>query len=184
MKKIIIVATALLGFATASIAQTNATGTASQTVQLALSNALEITFTGTGTATGTTVAMPFTTVNDFANGVESAPQEIKVRSNKNFTVTVKASTANFSVTNNGVTTTSTMAVASVLDVKVYANSTGGAIASTYSNYTDVTTTAASMITNASFGNSQIFSVKYRALPGFAFPAGTYATDVVYTATQQ
>ena len=44
MKKIIIAATAILGFTSASFAQSNASGTASQTVQLALSNALEITF--------------------------------------------------------------------------------------------------------------------------------------------
>ena len=93
MKKIIIAATAILGFTSASFAQSNASGTASQTVQLALSNALEITFTGNGSATGGTVTIPFTTVNDYANGVESAAQEIKIRSNKNFGVTVKTSTA-------------------------------------------------------------------------------------------
>ncbi len=185
MKKIIIAATAILGFASASFAQSNASGTASQTVQLALSNALEITFTGNGSATGGTVTIPFTTVNDYANGVESAAQEIKIRSNKNFGVTVKTSTANFSVTNAGVTTTSTMP-ASVLGVKVSANATGGSIASGFSSsaYNSLSATAANLISNATYGGNQTFSVMYKATPGFAYPAGTYATDVVYTATQQ
>ena len=185
MKKIIIAATAILGFASASFAQSNASGTASQTVQLALSNALEITFTGNGSATGGTVTIPFTTVNDYANGVESGAQEIKVRSNKNFGVTVKTSTAYFSVTNSGVTTTSTMP-ASVLGIEVTANATGGSIASGFSAsaYNSLSATAANLITNASYGGNQTFSVKYKATPGFAYPAGTYATDVVYTATQQ
>jgi hypothetical protein len=185
MKKIIIAASAILGFATFANAQSNASGTASQTVQLALSNALEITFTGTGSATGSTVTIPFTTVNDYANGVASSAQEIKIRSNKNFGVTVKTSTANFSVTNNGVTTTSTMP-ASVLGIMVTANGTGGTIASGFSSsaYNSLSATAANLINNATYGGNQTFSVQYKATPGFAYPAGTYATDVVYTATQQ
>ena len=182
MKKIIIIAAAFIGFTSAANAQ-NATGTAQQTVQLALSNALEITFTGSNSATGTTVSLPFTTANDYANGVQSAAQQLKVRSNKNFNVTVKANAATFTVTNAGVTTASTMP-ASVLEVKVSTNGTGGAIAGAYSNYTDLSTTAANMITNGTYGGNQTFSVMYNAAPGFAYPAGTYNMDVVYTATQQ
>jgi hypothetical protein len=185
MKKIIIATTAILGFATASYAQTNASGTASQTIQLSLSNALEISFTGTGSATGGTVTLPFTTVNDYANGVASSAQEIKVRSNKNFGVTVKTSTTYFNVTNNGVTTVSTMP-ANVLGIMVTANATGGTIGTGFSAsaYNSLSATAANLINNASFGGNQTFSVQYKATPGFAYPAGTYTTDVVYTATQQ
>ena len=185
MKKIIIAAMAAIGFTTVANAQSNASGAASQTVELALSNALEITFTGNGSATGSTVTLDFTTVNDYANGVASADQEIKVRSNKNFGVTVKTSTANFSVTNAGVTTTSSMP-ASVLGVEVSANGTGGSIASGFSSsaYSALSSTAANLIDNATYGGNQTFSVKYKATPGFAYPAGVYATDVVYTATQQ
>lgn len=184
MKKVIIAA-AFIGFTTAANAQSNASGTASQTVQLSLSNALEITFTGNNSATGSTVALPFSTVNDYANGVESAAQELKVRSNKDFTVTVKTSAANFNVTNGTTTTTSTMP-ASVLGVVVNANSTGGALGTGFSNttYKALSSTATSLITGADRGGNQTFSVKYKATPGFAYPAGTYTTDVVYTATQQ
>jgi hypothetical protein len=185
MKKIIIAAMAAIGFTTVANAQSNASGSASQTVQLALSNALEITFTGNGSATGATVSIPFTSVDDYANGVESSAQEIKVRSNKNFDVTVKTSAAYFSVTNSGVTTTSTMP-ASVLGIEVSANGTGGSIASGFSasTYNALSATAANLIENADRGGNQTFSVKYKATPGFAYAAGTYATDVVYTATQQ
>jgi hypothetical protein len=41
-----------------------------------------------------------------------------------------------------------------------------------------------MINSASKGGNQTFEVKYKATPGFAYPAGTYTTDVVYTATQE
>jgi len=107
-----------------------------------------------------------------------------VRSNKNFNVTVKASTAHFSVTSgSGAATTSTMPAA-VLDVKVSANGTGGSIAGTYAGYTDLSTTASNIITNGSYGGNQTFSVMYKAQPGFSYAAGTYSIDVVYTATQQ
>ena len=185
MKKIIIIAAAFIGFTSAANAQSNASGAASQTVQLSLSNALEITFTGNNSANGSTVTLPFTTVNDYANGVESTDQEIKVRSNKDFTVTVKTSAANFNVTNGSTTTTSTMP-ASVLGVVVSANSTGGALGTGFSasSYKALSSSAATIINSGDRGGNQKFSVKYKATPGFAYPAGTYTTDVVYTATQQ
>ena len=182
MKKIIIIAAAFIGFTTAAKAQ-NASATAQQTVQLQLSNALEISFTANNSATGNTVALPFTTANDYANGVQSAAQQLKVRSNKNFNVTVKANAATFSVTNNGNTATSNMP-ASVLEVKVTANGTGGAVAGNFNNFTGLSTAAANLITNGTYGGNQTFSVMYHAAPGFAYPAGTYNMDVVYTATQQ
>jgi hypothetical protein len=179
MKKIIIIAAALVSAATAK-AQVNSS--ASQTVNLNLSNAIEITFTGSGTATGDPTTMAFTTVNNYANGVESDAQQLKVRSNKNFKVAVKSNAANFTYT--GTTTPApTMAVADVLNVEVTANSTGGTIANSFSSYQDVPTTATDLLTNCTKGGNQTFSVKYKAEPGFDFPAGNYAVDVVYTATQ-
>ncbi len=77
MKKIILIAAAFIGITTAANAQ-NASSTAQQQVELALSNTIDITFTGSGTATGGTVTLPFSTVTDYANGVESAAQQLKV----------------------------------------------------------------------------------------------------------
>ncbi|MBN9485031.1 MAG: hypothetical protein J0H46_16875 [Bacteroidetes bacterium] len=181
MKKIIAIA-AILTSTYAANAQVSSTAT--QTVNLNLSDAIELTFTGSGTATGTAVNLAFNTVNDYANGVTSAAQELKVRSNKNFTVTVKSSSTNFTYT--GSTTPSpTMPVSGVLALKVTANGTSGTVASPFSTtaYSGLTSTNQNLISNGSRGGNQTFSVMYQATPGFSYPAGTYTTDVVYTATQ-
>ncbi len=186
MKKFI----AIVTFATISIAataqtQSNQTATASQTVKLVLSNAIEITFTGNSSATGADVNIPFTSVNDYANGVESAEQELKVRSNKDFYVRVKTGSNKFSYTGN-TTPAPQMPVKNVLNLKVTANNTGGSIASPFSsnNYATLKNNSQSLLTNCDRGGDQTFKIKYKATPGFAYPAGTYSVDVIYTATQQ
>ncbi len=183
MKKIALFATILTCIGFAAKAQ-NANSSASQTVNLALSNAIEITFTGTGNATGADVTIPFTTVNDYANGVESSTQELKVRSNKDFTVAVKTNAANFSYSGS-TSPAPTMPVSGVLGIKVAANNTGGSIGANFSSsaYNTLTSSNQDLITAADRGGNQTFSVKYKATPGFAYPAGTYTVDVVYTATQ-
>src|ERR1043165_6513549 len=123
MKKIALFATILSFYATASFAQVSTT--ASQTANLVLSNAIDMTFTANNTATGPLVSLPFTTTADYASGVVSSAQALKVRSNKTFNVQVKSSATNFSYT--GTTSPApVMPVATVLDVKVSANGTGGA----------------------------------------------------------
>ena len=182
MKKIIAIA-AILTLAFAANAQ-NASSTATQTVNLNLSNAIELTFVGSGTTTGATVNLAFSTVNDYANGVTSSAQDLKVRSNKNFAVTVNSSAANF--TYSGSTTPApVMPVSGVLGLKVSANGTGGTIASpfTASAYAGLTSSSQGLISNGIRGGAQTFSIMYQATPGFAYPAGTYTTNVVYTATQ-
>jgi hypothetical protein len=182
MKKIAIIAATFVSFATAANAQVNST--AQQQVNLNLSNAIEITFTGSGTATGSPVTMAFTTVADYASGVESAAQQLKVRSNKNFTVAVKANSANFSYTGS-TTPAPTMPVASVLGIMVPTNGTGGSIATPFSAsaYSAITATNQNLITAGTNGGNKTFEVKYKADPQFNYPAGTYTVDVVYTATQ-
>ena len=188
MKKIIIAASAIIAFSTAANAQVNEnniSANAQQTVQLALSNALEITFVAANSATGATVSLPFTTVDHYQSGVESETQQLKIRSNKNFGVTVRTSAANFSVTAGGNTTTSNMPT-SVLGLVVTENNTGGTLGQGFSSstYNALSATAANLITSANRGGNQNFTVKYKATPGFAYPAGVYATDVIYTATQE
>ncbi|MCB0700871.1 MAG: hypothetical protein KDC11_13515, partial [Chitinophagaceae bacterium] len=64
--------------------------------------------------------------------------------------------------------------------------TGGSIANPFSNsaYATLSSSDQDLITTADRGGNQTFSVKYKATPGFAYPAGTYSVDVVYTATQE
>lgn len=165
--------------------QSNQNSSASQTVKLSLSNAIEITFTGNNSATGADVTIPFASVNDYANGVESDAQQLKIRSNKNFSVSVMTNSNLFTYTGR-TTPAPTMSVNGVLALKVTANGTGGSIASPFSNSTYATLKKAkqTLISAADRGGNQTFSVKYKATPGFAYPAGTYAVDVVYTATQE
>ena len=182
MKKVIaIIALGITGFAANAQAPSS---TATQTVNLNLSNAIELTFTGSGTATGAAVNLAFNTVNDYANGVASASQELRVRSNRRFGVTVRTNNANFTYT-GAVTPAPIMPVSGVLALRVPANGTGGAIASPFSAtaYNGLSNTAANLITNANNGGNQTFSIQYNATPGFTYPAGTYTVDVVYTATQ-
>ena len=184
MKKIIAIA-ALVSAGFAANAQTPASAAATQTTNLSLADAIELTFTGSGTATGSAVTMSFADVNDYANGVTSAAQALKVRSNKDFSVTVKSNAANFTYTGS-TTPAPTMPVSGVLAVKVSANGTGGSIASPFSSsaYSTLTSSNQSQISGGTRGGNQTFSVMYQATPGFSYPAGTYAVDVVYTATQQ
>jgi hypothetical protein len=181
MKKIIAIA-ALVSAGFAANAQTPASSSAQQTVNMSLSDAIELTFTGSGTATGAAVTMSFANVNDYANGVTSSAQALKVRSNKNFTVAVKTNNASFTYTGSASPVPS-MPVAGVLDVKVSANGTGGTIGTGFDNYKDLSSSNQSIINNGSRGGNQTFSVQYQATPGFSYPAGNYAVDVVYTATQ-
>ena len=137
MKKVFAIAASILGFAVAANAQTAASASASQTTKLSLSDAVEIIFTGSGTATGSLVTLPFTSVDNYANGVESTEQQLKIRSNKNFTVAVKSNATNF--TYSGTTTPApVMPVASVLDVQVSTAGTGNTVTAPFTAYADVT----------------------------------------------
>lgn len=184
MKKVLLAAVAFLGLSSAVQAQ-NASATASQSASLILSNAIAITFTGSGTNVGGAVNLPFSTVSDYANGVSSSAQQLRVQSNLAFGVTVRANATNFTYTGS-YTTGTTMPVSGVLKLMVSANTTGGTIATPFSGtaYSTLTSTDQNLINNGNYGANQLFSVQYQATPGFTYPAGTYSTQVVYTATQQ
>lgn len=185
MKKVLILlAIAIVSFSIAANAQ-NASANATQNVSLTLSNAIAITFTGSGNNTGAAVNLPFSTVSDYANGVSSAAQQLKVQSNLPFGVTVKTNAANFTYAGT-YTTGTTMPVSGVLKLMVSANTTGGTVATPFSTtaYSTLNATDQNLINNGNYGSNQLFSVQYQATPGFTYPAGTYTTQVVYTATQQ
>lgn len=184
MKKIITTTSfALLALvATAQNGNGNGNGnSSSQSVKVKVNNSIKITFTGNS---GNDVTLPFTTVNHYANGVESDAKELKVKSNKNFSVMVKANAADFSYIGN-TNPAPTMPVSGVLALKVTDNSTDGAIVAPFSSnsYATLTSSNQDLISAARRGGNQRFSVKYKATPGFAYPAGTYLVDIIYTATQ-
>ncbi len=184
MKKIIniliLVAAALPGLAQD---QSNQEEQAIQTANLVMSDAIEITFAGTGTNAGDVVSLVFEDVNDYANGVESGAYQVKVRSNKKFRVQAKTSSSKF--TYSGSTSPApSMSVSNVLFLKITDNKTGGSVGSSFNNkYRSMSSSSQTIINNATPGGDNTFNVQYKATPGFNFPAGTYAVNVVYTATQ-
>ena len=178
----------LLGVAMLSIVAGVATGqtqkaaTGAQTAKLALDNALEISFT-----TNEAVNIQFNSLNDMLNGVETATHEIKVRSNKKFKVTVKPSSNSFTYSGSSLLG-SLLSVSNVMKIRVIDNNTGGdepLLAKIlgwqpFSNLGIPVT----LLTGCDPGNNQTFTVKYKATPGINVVAGTYTTEMVYTATQQ
>ena len=185
MNKQLLIVLVLLGFQTLSFAQNNASGTANQSVNLALSNALEIKFLSNNSTTGNTVTLPFNTVNDFQNGVISSDINLFVRSNKNFSVVVNSSSNQFNYSGSATQNTN-MSVPSVLGIMVTSNNTGGSVGNNFSSnsYNNINSNSKTLLQNCTYGGNQNFTVKYKATPGFNNPAGTYSTDVIYTATQQ
>lgn len=179
MKKIIAIITALL-LSFIVKAQTTS-NTASQQVNLDLTDAIAISFISSSSTTGSTINLNFKNVKNYANGVTSAAQQLKVQSNKNFTVSVKTNSTNFSYT--GPTSPAPVMPINILSLEVIANATGGTVASPFNKFGSLSSGSQNLITNCTYGGNKTFVVKYKATPGFSYPAGTYTTTVVYTATQ-
>lgn len=179
MKKIAAIITALL-LSFVVKAQTAST-TASQQVNLNLTDAIAISFVSSGSTSGATVNLNFKTVRNYSSGITSATQQLKVQSNKNFTLSVQTNSSDFSYT--GSTNPAPVMPVNILNLEVTANATGGTIASAFRRFGSLSSSSQDLITNCTYGGNKTFSVKYKATPGFSYPAGTYTTTVVYTATQ-
>ncbi|MCB9046850.1 MAG: hypothetical protein H6550_12025 [Chitinophagales bacterium] len=166
-----------------AVAQNNELSTATQSAKLVMSNAIEITFNSNGNSEGETINMAFDNVNDYANGVESAPIQLKVRSNKKFNVWAKATSNKFSY--SGSMSPAPQMNVNKLSIKVVSNNTGGNVPNNVNGkYKKMSKSNRKLINNGTPGGNNTFSVQYKADPGFEFPAGTYSVDIVYTATQK
>lgn len=162
----------------------NRDAAASQSARLVMSNAIDITFAATSSTNGGTVALVFSNVNDYANGVNSDPYQLKVRSNKRFRVQVKTSSSRFTYSGN-TTPAPRMNVSNILFLKLTNNNTGGSASSSFNNkFRSLSSSNQTLISNATAGGNNTFNVEYRANPGYNFPAGNYSVNVIYTATQQ
>ena len=166
-----------VGFATTASAQGGHLGSFYQRAKMQLSNAIDIEL-----QSAQTVTLNFTSVNNYASHVKTPKQTLRVRSNRKFTISVKTNSANFSYA--GTTTPAPIMPVNVLRLRLRdrPNNTtpGGTFLSTF---TPLSNTDQTMVAEAKRGGNQIFKVKYQARPGFDYPAGTYTTTVVYTATQ-
>lgn len=180
IKKFLSILSILCVLATFANAQSSTTET--EQVDVNLVNVIVLKFTSTGTETGSAVNLPISTLANYTSGVESAVQQLTASSTKNFAITVKANAANFTYTGS-YTSGTTMPVSGKLNLRVTANATGGSIASPFSAYSTLTSTNQNLINAATLGQNKTFSVQYQATPGFGYPAGTYTTQIVYTATQ-
>lgn len=184
MKKTILILTFLVSAAINAGAQNSGAASASQSANLVLSNAIDISFISTGNSNGGNVDLNFTNVNDYANGVESSPVQLKVRSNKDFNIFAKTTSNEFTYSGN-TTPAPTMKVNKVLSIKVVSNNTGGNVPGAVNNkYKNLRKGNRKLINKGTAGGNNTFSVQYKADPGFEFPAGTYTVDVIYTATQR
>ncbi len=177
MKKLLIIAAVIVSAVQAN-AQT--TATASQTVNLNLSNVIDLKFVSNNSSTGPVVNMNFNSISDYTNGIISADQQMVVQSNKNFNISVQSTSQNFTYTGS-VSPAPVVQIQSVLQFMVTANGTGGSLS--YSSYSNMPSGTATIINWGSPGANKTFSVKYKANPGFTLPGGTYTANILYTATQ-
>jgi len=152
-----------------------------QQVDITLTNIIVLEFSSTGTNTGSAVTMPISTIANYSSGVTSSTYQLVAASTKAFNIQVKTNAANFTYTGSY---TTTMPVSGKLKLQVTANGTGGSIQNSFSSYQSLTSANQNLITGCTTGNNKTFSIQYQALPGMSYPAGTYATSVIYTATQQ
>jgi hypothetical protein len=162
-----------------AVSQSTTSAGASQTIQLVLADGIEIGFANGGN-NGGIIQLAFANNSNYATGMESADQQLVVRSNRKFEVKMQPASEVFSYsgsTNNA----PAMRVEDVLSLMVSDNSTGGQ--NNYPQYHNVNGGNTRILTNCSNGSNQTFSVRYRANPGMRYAAGTYTVNMVYTATQ-
>ena len=159
MKKVIFSAAILLAGFSAANAQSS---TASQNVALTLANSIDITITA---STGNNFT--FGSTANYETGLTNlAAASFQVKSNRAYAVTVKSAAATFT------TSAGTPMPSTVLAVRLNGGATFG----------DLNTTAAAL-TSGTRGTN-VFSIDYKANPGFLYDAGSYTMSVIYTATQQ
>jgi len=160
-----------------------ASASASQVVTMTLSNIMSITFVSTNSNVGPIVNLPFSTLSQYKNGVTSTAQQLKIQSNKAYNITVATNNTDFSYTGDA-NPAPAMPVSGVLSLQVSANGTGGSVASDFNGtYASLSSTPHNLISSVGYSNNNTLSIQYEATPGLGYPSGTYAANVIYTASQ-
>lgn len=156
---------------------------ASQATQIGLSDVIEIVFSDNVSPDGPVVYMPFNNSNDFKNGVTFADQQLRVRSNSEFKVSLKYDRNTFNYIGNENADVNVLEEA--LAVMVTSNNTGGQVAAPFStdNYAPIAGTDKDLLVNGARGGNQNFAVKYKCTPKHHMPVGNYFINVIYTATK-
>ena len=173
-----IIAIIILVAATLNANAQNATATAAQSASLALSNAIQISFTNSNSSN---VSVAFNSAAQMNSGVETIDHEVLVQSNLPYSVTVNTPT-NFTYSGNA-NTNNVIPVWNKFKMRIMSNNTGGTnvLGNGFSNVQNGNTT---LFTNCPAGGNNTFEVRYKLMPGSSYASGTYAMNMVYTATQQ
>ena len=159
-------------------AQNTPSGSASQQMQLSMADVLSISLENASP----TVNLNFSSVNDYANGITSGVQTLKVMTNESFRVSVKTSSDKFSY-NGNISPSPNMPVNNTLFMKIVNNNTGGQVKSGFANFKTLRKGNKNLLRNCEPGAAQTFDIQYQAKPGFEYPEGSYTINVVFTATK-
>ena len=76
-----------------------------------------------------------------------------------------------------------MPVNNTLYLALNTNNTGGSSSTFGNNYTSIDAANKELLVDCENGADKRFSVNYKALPDYGYPAGIYTVGVIYTATQ-
>lgn len=184
MNKILLAIAAVLITLTAS-AQQQSTGGIQQ-VKCTLADVVGVGLGGGsngGSGGGSSVVdIPMSGTGAMASGIESPEFTINLFANAMFDVSVQASATAFTYAGTATSGTN-MLVKDVLSVIISANNTGGNVANGFSAYQTVDGTNGKRVIGDGQVGVRSFGFKYKATPGFNYPAGTYTTDIVYTITK-
>lgn len=162
MKKIVFVIALLLAYSQSVQAQLT---TKTHTVTLSINNILELDFDNTTQVLGFT----FANAADFESGKTNlSAAGLRVRSNKPWTVSVKANTANFAASSGG--------DGNVLSSTLSVRKNGGTSAIALSTTDQALATG----DRGGFG-ANTFLIDYIANPGYVTPA-TYTLGITFTVT--
>ena len=163
MKKLFLAAILLVSASLAAHAQSVGGATPTQAVNVVIKNVFDMSLAST-----TTRSFSFDNLADYDNGLEVLnANTLNYKTNKAWKVSVKALSSDFT---GGAG--STAMPASVIKVRK-----NGA-----SSYVSVSNADQEIATGAR--GSSNFNIDYKAAPGYAYEAGTYAITLQYTITNQ
>ncbi len=172
----------LTGFANALKAQSQGAGSV-QTASLEMAEVVSASFFAPGSGAPQSVELPMSGTSAMSEGIESPEIEVTLQCTADFDISVASSSEYF--TYSGPSTQNTdMPVEDVLKIMITENNTGGSVGNGFSQYQPINAGAGKQVISSGQRGTRKFSFKYKAQPGFNYPAGTYTTDIVYTVSKK
>jgi hypothetical protein len=175
MKKLILIV--ILAVAGLNANAQNTSASAAQEASLSLANVITISFATPGSDN---IQVMFNSAAEMNNGIETMEHQLLVQSNLPYKVTMDVPT-NFSYTGSA-TTNNVIPTLEKFKMKITDNNTGGSNLMG-GGYNNVPSGSTDILTNCPASGDATFDVKYKLKPGSSYASGTYAMNIVYTATQ-